>query len=475
MNWADALRLAFTGVRRRVGRAVLTVAAVALAAALLTALLTIAGTARTRVIGQLAEGGPLAGIQVGAVAPERGRGGPGSIGDGGGSGGFGSDDGGDRGSFNPAPGPGQDIDLDDLRIIDQEAVDRIAALPEVRAALPVVTARVFATPEDPEAEGASGTPTRLVRAFGTELGDPRDLPVTVAAGRMPTPGSDDELVVTEAWLGFVGIAMADAGSILGTEVSIGTGRATDLSADIGYRTGPPASFEMRWQRLTVVGVVVQDVADGCFLVPLPVAERAYDQAIAGVDRGLLTRQSPSRYTGVLVTADSLASTDRVSERIERLGFATTSPAALIQAVQRYLRVVEIVLAAIGGIALAVAGLGITNALLAAVRERRREIGVLKAIGARDRDVRRIFLVEAGVLGLAGGVIGSALGYATAWAVGVVIDGYLRDQGLTGVGAEVPVPVLVLVIAGSCLIAVLGGTLPAMRAAHLPAREAVGGS
>ena len=57
----------------------------------------------------------------------------------------------------------------------------------------------------------------------------------------------------------------------------------------------------------------------------------------------------------------------------------------------------------------VAALGITNAMLAAVRERRREIGVLKAIGARDRDVYRIFLVEAAVLGFVGGVLGTVAG------------------------------------------------------------------
>ncbi|CAN5691988.1 hypothetical protein BH10ACT1_BH10ACT1_02480 [soil metagenome] len=459
MSWADAMRLAFTSVRRRVGRAILTVAAVALAAALLTALLTIAGTARTRVIGQLASGGPLAGIQVTAAAPERG-GGPGD-----GNGSFGQGDGRD----------------DDFRIIDDAAVERIAAVPEVATANPVVTARVFAqaiSPGDDAVEPAADatTDTRLVRAFGTDLDRPNDLPATVSAGRMPTPGSTKELVVTESWLDFNGIELEDADQILGTDVRLGTGRATEaLNAEIGYLGGPPDTFEMRWQRLTVVGVVIQDVADGSFLVPLPVGESAYEWAISGVDRGVTTRQSPSRYTGVLVTADSLEATGRVQEGIQDQGFASTSPAALIEAVQRYLRVVEIVLAAIGGIALAVAGLGITNALLAAVRERRREIGVLKAIGARDRDVRRMFLVEAGVLGLAGGLIGAFLGWLTAFGVGVVIDGYLRDQGLEGVGAQVPFTVFVLVILGSAGLALLGGTLPAMRAARLPAREAVGGS
>ena len=70
MSWRAAISLALKGIRRQPGRAVLTVLAVALAAALLTALLTISGTAETRVLDELAKGGPLAGIKVAAATPD---------------------------------------------------------------------------------------------------------------------------------------------------------------------------------------------------------------------------------------------------------------------------------------------------------------------------------------------------------------------------------------------------------------------
>ncbi|MEJ7584767.1 MAG: FtsX-like permease family protein [Acidimicrobiales bacterium] len=174
-------------------------------------------------------------------------------------------------------------------------------------------------------------------------------------------------------------------------------------------------------------------------------------------------------------ADGLDRVSAVRNSITQVGYSTSSPENLIASVRRYLGVVEIVLTAVGGIALMVAALGITTALLAAVRERRREIGVLKAIGARDRDVLRVFLVEATVLGTLGGLIGTALGYGVALGVGAVVNSYLRSEGLVGVSAAVPVPVMAGVVVGSALLALLGGTLPAWRAARLPAREAVGGS
>jgi putative ABC transport system permease protein len=135
-------------------------------------------------------------------------------------------------------------------------------------------------------------------------------------------------------------------------------------------------------------------------------------------------------------------------------------------------VVEIVLAAIGIIALFIASLGIANALLAAVRERRREIGVLKAIGARDRDVARVFLLEAGALGLIGGILGTGGGWLAALVVSEVVNGYLARQGLAGVQLGFPAVVLFGSIGGAFLLAIGAGTLPARRAAAMPAREAM---
>jgi ABC-type antimicrobial peptide transport system permease subunit len=183
--------------------------------------------------------------------------------------------------------------------------------------------------------------------------------------------------------------------------------------------------------------------------------------------------SSSPYSGLFVVAKGLDRVARVRAQITDIGFATSAPESLIAQFQRYRHVVEIVLGGIGLIALVIAALGICNALLAAVRERTREIGVLKAIGARDRDVLRVFLVEATALGLVGGVIGAVSGWAVARAVGAVVNRYLTAQGLSGVTVGLPVLVLVACVAGAVALALLAGAAPALRAARLPAREAVG--
>jgi len=164
---------------------------------------------------------------------------------------------------------------------------------------------------------------------------------------------------------------------------------------------------------------------------------------------------------------------QVRVAVAAVGYSTSAPENLIASVDRYLAVVEIVLTSVGLIALAVAALGIANATLAAVRERRREIGVLKALGATDRDVRRVFLVESASLGVLGGTLGAVLGYVVSVVVAQVVNRYLVEQGFEAVPVEVPVTTMVGVALGSTALAVVAGILPAAKAARLPAREAMG--
>jgi len=207
------------------------------------------------------------------------------------------------------------------------------------------------------------------------------------------------------------------------------------------------------------------------LASLPQAQAAHAWT-AGGDPSADPDAAVSPYSGLFVIAQGLAQVAQVRAEIANVGYTTSAPENLIATVQRYVRVVEIVLGGIGVIALAIAALGIANALLAAVRERRREIGVLKAVGARDRDVLRAFLIEAAVMGTLGGVIGSGLGLAVARAVAAVVDRYLTSQGLAGVHVGIPISLGLAAVAGAVALALLAGMFPARRAARMPAREAV---
>lgn len=443
MSWRDALSIARKGVTRRLGRAFLTVLSVALAAALLTALLTIAQTARTEVLRQLAKGGPLAAIKVAAAAPD-----PAQI-----------------ANDNARPGPARDL--------GDDAVRAIAQLSDVDSVVPVVTSRIIFLPPDPpvRAEAEQDPPEQVQPYFfetmvGVDMDKTSLLPVTLLAGRLPSAGSLTEVAVTTGYLERLHLDPLDPEPAVGTELVMGSPR---VFAELGEQP-----IRAEWRRAVVVGVVVQEAASGQVLAPVEqttLARRWTEQSDGAPAGNFSIPTSP--YSGLIVVARGLDRVGEVRNEITQIGYSTSAPENLIASVQRYLRVVEIVLAAIGAIALVIASLGIASALLAAIRERKREIGVLKAIGARDRDVLRIFLIEASLMGAIGGTVGTLVGALIARAVGSVVNGYLTAQGLLPTTLDLSVLIVAGGVLGSTVLALGAGALPALRAARLPAREAMG--
>lgn len=447
MRWRDAWLFAARSVRRRIGRALLTVLAIALAAALLSSLLIAGGVARERVLNEVSRGGPLTGIRVDAAAPD-----PGAL-------------------DTDAPPPGAP------KSIDETALSTIRELPRVRSVTPVVLHPVWVMAADPVVRAdAIGVPASVSTReppiyrdaiVGADLRHANDLPITLLAGRLPAIDAPDEVAVSVGYLRRLGLTSKQADAVVGTEIEYGSPRLFTNDGGNGIET-----LRGRWARAEIVGVVAQDAGNGDVLAPLAQVQAARDWTLSGVDPSRFGI-GVSAYSALFVVADGLDSVTPVRQAITRVGYSTSAPESLIAQVERYVRVVEIVLGGIGTIALVIAALGIANALLAAVRERRREIGVLKAIGGRDRDVRRMFLLEAAMLGTLGGVVGAAAGLAIARTLAGFVNRYLEQQGYAGVNVGVPALIVALTIGGSVVLALVAGTLPAQRAARLPARRAMG--
>jgi putative ABC transport system permease protein len=166
-------------------------------------------------------------------------------------------------------------------------------------------------------------------------------------------------------------------------------------------------------------------------------------------------------------------TQEVEDRLRRQGYAVFSVIDALKGAKNAFIVLDIVLGLIGSIALAVSSLGIVNTMVMSILERTREIGIMKAIGASNEHIRRIFLIEASVIGLLGGFIGIALG----WTVGQVINFganlYIRSQGGTaGTLFSLPVWLIAGAIAFSIVVSLIAGSYPAQRAARLDPIQAL---
>jgi len=183
------------------------------------------------------------------------------------------------------------------------------------------------------------------------------------------------------------------------------------------------------------------------------------------------RFDPDRegYQQVIVKVDSPEYALEVERKITEAGFLAFSYRNALQQVNLVFLILQAILGGIGAIALVVAGFGIANTMTMSIYERTAEIGLMKAVGASNRDVMSVFLGEAGAIGLLGGISGVAVGIALSQAINVVALAYLRAQG-TGEGPETlihtPPWLVVFSIGFATLAGLISGIYPAMRAATL---------
>jgi len=230
------------------------------------------------------------------------------------------------------------------------------------------------------------------------------------------------------------------------------------------------------KHLRIIGVVETEPASGFggfgsgrLLIPLPVAETLRAAQVNDLRDVLRSGSSPDKpaYASLSVRVRSPSLVDATEKKIKDMGFSAFSLLDASKSLRIFFSVFDLLLGIFGSLALAVATLGIVNTLVMAILERRREIGVLKALGAADGDVKQLFFVEAGVMGLTGGVLGVLLGWMIGQALTLATNIYLKRQELPGVQiSSVPLWLIAGAIGFAVLVSLIAGLYPASRAAKL---------
>jgi putative ABC transport system permease protein len=227
------------------------------------------------------------------------------------------------------------------------------------------------------------------------------------------------------------------------------------------------------QKLKVVGIVEEEpyggmrtVSRGRIFLPVDLTEKLNMAQFTDM-RSSLRGGGGKTYTTLTVRVKDPGKVAQVQDAINKMGFRTFSVLDATKSLRRFFTVLDLFLGIFGSLALAVATLAIINTLVMAVLERRREIGVMKAIGASDGDVKRLFFAEAGAMGFFGGVLGIALGFAIGKAINVGTGIYLRRHQLPAEAVWILPPWLIgAAIAFSIIVSLLAGLYPASRAAKL---------
>lgn len=219
----------------------------------------------------------------------------------------------------------------------------------------------------------------------------------------------------------------------------------------------------------VVGLTAETRSEYDWTVFMPIEDvQFYNEWMMG----RRINRSIDGYQNVTVRAESPREVTAITDAIINMGYAAYAPQEMVEGINNYFTVLQVIFGGVGAIALIVAAIGIANTMAMAVLERTREIGLMKAIGATNRDVVSIFLGEAAGIGMVGGIGGALVGWLSGQVLNVVALAALSAQAAE-TGAPPPsfavvtpfwLPLFAIVF--SILVGLLSGLYPALRAATL---------
>jgi putative ABC transport system permease protein len=316
--------------------------------------------------------------------------------------------------------------------------------------------------------------------FSSDTSDEAILQKTFAAellGKAAKPGSDD-VPVAEL-----------AKPLLGKELTMryaermpsGESIVKSAPAPEGDAAPDTTSYSIvsRERKLKIVGVTDLDPDSmrgpvrARVLLPLKLVESLHVvQPTALRDTTQAGSKVPT-YSTVTVRVKDPGKIQQVEDAVRKMGFNTFSMLDATRSLRRFFAILDLFLGIFGSLALAVASIGIVNTLVMAILERRREIGIMKAIGASDGDVKKLFFAEAGVMGAFGGALGVALGWMIGRLINLGTNIYLKRQDLAPEQIWfVPWWLVGSAIVFAIVVSLVSGLYPAARAAKLEPVQAL---
>jgi putative ABC transport system permease protein len=301
-------------------------------------------------------------------------------------------------------------------------------------------------------------------------------------GRMPKAGGEEASVgeLAKPLLGKqLTMRYAERTATPATDAADKKGAPSVDTAEPNNPAGTAYSVVSREATLKIVGVCDLDPdsmrgqARARIFLPLKLAQNLHVMQPSDLRDTTNTAGSAPAYTTVEVHVKSPTQVQPVEDAIKKMGFNTFSIVDATRSLRQFFAVLDLFLGIFGSLALAVASIGIINTLVMAILERRREIGIMKAIGASDGDVKGLFFAEAGVMGIFGGVVGVALGWTIGRVINLGTNVYLKRQHFPPEQIWfVPWWLVIGAIAFAIVVSLLSGLYPASRAARLDPVQAL---
>ncbi len=406
----------------------------------------------------------------------------------------------------------------DSLALDQDAVERLAQIPGVRLAYPYDRFEVEVSWRDTTLSvGAQALPVGALRTrYFSRL----------EAGTVESESPATVLVTEELLESF---QVEDADSFLGERLAVSVKSASIDSAVVRLFSDPDGKLRERFTAFEVDSLFAEGYVEGALRRELDAATRRFLDGylnaqtlttdtleVRGVIRGHRDRRNrvlpvilpietarrfdaagPSadptelvprlmqgeifskapaaskEYSQVTLDLHQYASHPAVSDSVEALGYEAFSYASQFEQIRRVMLFFNMGLGLVGLVALVTAALGIANTMVMSIMERRREIGILRSLGAQPKDIRGLFLVESGTIGALGSLGGILLGWLVARTASVIAKTIMRNQEVEVIELfATPLWLVGIAMGFGILVAVLAGSYPARRASRVDPVDAL---
>ena len=231
------------------------------------------------------------------------------------------------------------------------------------------------------------------------------------------------------------------------------------------------------QKLNIIGTLKQTSNDyeasSAMYIDLDKAK----QIVAESNRLSSVKNYKLEYSSISVYCNDAKDVAEVKKEIQNKGYSCSTDDEGLQQQKKVMRVVQLILGAIGAVSMFVAAFGISNTMVMSVYERTKEIGIMKVLGCDIKDIKNMFLYEAGIIGMFGGVIGITISYIISIAANLVAKQVMERMGDISQGMKVCVSSIPpwLAIAGIVFaigVGILAGLSPAKRSVKVSALTAI---
>lgn len=224
----------------------------------------------------------------------------------------------------------------------------------------------------------------------------------------------------------------------------------------------------------VVGVLPKDDNNHAWNVYMPLNTiKKLEEFTLSDDEKKDRKKNGTSYNQVLVMTSDPEHAKSVSQALRDEGYSASAIADQLSGIEQFSKTAQAVLGGIGSITLLVAAIGIINTMVMSIYERTKEIAIMKVVGATFTDIRLLFLAEAGLIGLCGGILGIGISFGLSRLVNMVASEYMVSLGGTAGDLSMITPGLVVLALGfSIMVGVVAGIYPANKAVKLSPIEAM---